>query len=43
MGQQWSAADQQTEKNELLAAALSAAFDEKVVTREEYDRRKKRT
>ena len=40
MGQQWSAAGQQTEKNELLAAALSAAFDEMVVTREEYDRRK---
>ena len=41
MGQRWSGqASQQTEKNELLAAALSAAFDEKVVTKEEYDRRK---
>ena len=41
MGQRWSGqASQQTEKNELLAAALSSAFDEKVVTKEEYDRRK---
>ena len=38
MGQQWSG--RQTEKNELLAAALSAAFDEKVVTKEEYDCKK---
>ena len=30
----------QVQKNELLAAALSAAFDEKVVTKEEYDRKK---
>ena len=44
MGQAWSgqaAQVQQTpEKNKLLAAALSAAFDETVVTKEEYDRKK---
>ena len=41
MGQQWSSDSQQvTDKNELNAAALYAAFDEKVVTKQEYDRRK---
>ena len=41
MGAQWSSDSQQvTDKNELIAAALSAAFDEKVVTKQEYDRRK---
>ena len=30
----------QVDKNELLAAALSAAFNEKVVTKQEYERRK---
>ena len=41
MGAQWSADSQLvTDKCEVIAAALSAAFDEKVVTKQEYDRRK---
>ena len=44
MGAQFSSdADSQplvTDKNGIIAAALSSAFREKVVTRQEYDRRK---
>ena len=41
MGAQQSSDSQQvTDKNELIAAALSAAFDEKVVTQQEYNHRK---
>ena len=44
MGQQFSSgADSQSlvsDKNEVIAAALSAAFGEKIVTKQEYDRRK---
>ena len=41
MGQSWSQPQPQREdKNELIAAALSAAFDKKILTKQEYDRKR---